>query len=87
MLGPIVGRILEAHSAQVVVVGTAEDALSALRAERFDALASARPYRAAYPHAAALDIIREESGRGLLDPELLSVFERAVRRVDDRAST
>ncbi|MEY4070198.1 MAG: hypothetical protein RL721_812, partial [Candidatus Eisenbacteria bacterium] len=54
-------------------------------ADVYDALASARPYRAAYPHAAAMDIIREESRRGLLDPDLLSVFERAVRLVDDRA--
>lgn len=56
-------------------------------ADVYDALASARPYRAAYPHVAAMDVIRDESRRGLLDPELLGAFERAIRRVDDRALT
>ena len=42
-------------------------------ADTFDAITSARPYRAARPHKQAIDILREESGTKL-DPAVVRAF-------------
>ena len=47
-------------------------------ADVYDALASARPYRPALPHAQCLDVLRSDADGGGLDPELVRVFAGAV---------
>ena len=42
-------------------------------ADTFDAITSARPYRAASPHKKAIDILREEAGTRL-DPDVVKAF-------------
>jgi HD-GYP domain-containing protein (c-di-GMP phosphodiesterase class II) len=42
-------------------------------ADTFDAITSARPYRSAYPHKRAIDILREEAGTQL-DPAVVRAF-------------
>ena len=44
-------------------------------ADVYDALATARPYRAAYAHEDAVEIVRHEAAIGHLDPALLPHFE------------
>jgi len=41
--------------------------------DTYDALVSERPYKEAYSHANAIDIIREESGKSF-DPEIVELF-------------
>lgn len=59
-------------------------------ADIYDALtASDRPYKRAVPHDKALDILRSEVGRGVLDGELLGVFIEAEipqRALGDRSA-
>jgi HD-GYP domain-containing protein (c-di-GMP phosphodiesterase class II) len=44
----------------------------------YDALtASDRPYKKAVPHSKALDILKDESGKGMIDLDLLNVFIEA----------
>jgi putative two-component system response regulator len=43
-------------------------------ADVYDSLASARPYRAAIPHAQCLEILRRDAAGGGLDPELVDHF-------------
>ncbi len=40
----------------------------------YDALRTARPYKSAMSHKAAIDIMQRESERGLLDPNLVRAF-------------
>ena len=40
----------------------------------YDAVASARPYRPAMPHAACLDLLRADAAGGGLDPEIVRCF-------------
>ncbi len=42
----------------------------------YDALTHPRPYKQAYSNAHALEILREETGRGWRDPEITSLFIR-----------
>jgi response regulator RpfG family c-di-GMP phosphodiesterase len=42
----------------------------------YDALTHPRPYKQAYSSAHALEILREETGRGWRDPEIVSLFIR-----------
>jgi putative two-component system response regulator len=46
----------------------------------YDALATARPYRAALPHDTCMKIMREEAGRGWWDPEILETLDRCQVR-------
>ncbi len=48
-------------------------------ADFYDALTTARSYRAAYPAEEALRMLDEDAGR-LLDPELCEAFKRALQR-------
>ena len=44
----------------------------------YDALtASDRPYKKAVPHAKAVDILTDESNKGMIDPDLLTIFIEA----------
>jgi putative two-component system response regulator len=47
-------------------------------ADVYDALSSPRPYRPALPHAACLDILREDAAGGGLDPDIVSNFCRLL---------
>jgi hypothetical protein len=57
------------HSADTIPLGAKIIAV----ADTFDAITSARPYRAARSHKAALDVLRAESGTKL-DPEVVKTF-------------
>jgi putative nucleotidyltransferase with HDIG domain len=48
-------------------------------ADVYDALSSPRPYRDAFPHELAMDILRRDTRKGLLDRILLPAFEQVVR--------
>lgn len=48
-------------------------------ADVYDALSSPRPYRDAFPHELAMDILRRDTRKGLLDRSLLPAFEQVVR--------
>jgi putative two-component system response regulator len=43
-------------------------------ADVYDALTTARPYKPAYSHAQAIEILRNEAERGWRDPELVQLF-------------
>jgi putative two-component system response regulator len=43
-------------------------------ADIYDALTTARPYKPAYTHEQAIDIMRQETDRGWRDPELVPLF-------------
>jgi len=45
-------------------------------ADIYDALTSARPYKAAYGHTEALQILRDETRRGWRDPQVVDLFVR-----------
>jgi HD-GYP domain-containing protein (c-di-GMP phosphodiesterase class II) len=47
-------------------------------ADAWDALRSPRSYRKVFSHLAAMDVVREETERGLWDRELFAPLERAV---------
>jgi putative two-component system response regulator len=49
-------------------------------ADIYDSLASARPYRAAIPHEACLEILRKTAREGGLDEELVQVFCATVAK-------
>jgi putative two-component system response regulator len=48
-------------------------------ADVYDALSSPRPYRAAFSHELAMEILRRDTRKGLLDRALLPAFELVVR--------
>jgi putative two-component system response regulator len=50
-------------------------------ADIYDALTSARPYKAAYTAAEAINIMREETKRGWRDPRVFRLFTRLHRAV------
>lgn len=50
-------------------------------ADIYDALTSARPYKAAYTATEAIDIMREETKRGWRDPRVFRLFTRLHRAV------
>ncbi|MGO9229063.1 MAG: HD-GYP domain-containing protein [Terriglobales bacterium] len=50
-------------------------------ADIYDALTSARPYKAAYTAEEAIDIMREEANRGWRDPRVFQLFTRLHRAV------
>jgi len=43
-------------------------------ADIYDALTTSRPYKPAFPHAHAVEVMMEESNRGWRDPELVPLF-------------
>jgi putative two-component system response regulator len=45
-------------------------------ADIYDALTTSRPYKPAYSHEHAVEIMRQESARGWRDPELVPIFAR-----------
>ncbi len=45
-------------------------------ADVYDALTTARPYKPAYPHEEALQILEDEVRRGWRDPELVPLFQQ-----------
>ena len=47
----------------------------------YDALATARPYRAALSHATCMKIMREEAGRGGWDPQIIETLDRCHVKV------
>ena len=50
-------------------------------ADIYDALTSTRPYKRAFTSEQAIEIMRQETGRGWRDPELLPVFaDLMIRR-------
>lgn len=51
----------------------------------YDALVSERPYKKAFPHDKAIEIIAEEAGRGF-DPVLANVFLEASERISSDSS-
>lgn len=54
--------------------------------DRYDALRSVRPYKRAYSHAEAMDVMLkgdERSSPGHVDPDLLAVFARNSLRFDE----
>jgi len=51
----------------------------------YDALVSERPYKAAFPHGEAMDIIRKENGEHF-DPALIEVFEKIQEDVEKVSS-
>jgi putative two-component system response regulator len=50
-------------------------------ADVYDALASARPYRASYPHARCLEMLRANAAGGGLDAELVEYFCETISNV------
>jgi putative two-component system response regulator len=50
-------------------------------ADIYDALISARPYKAACPPSQALEILREEKDRGWRDPRVVDLFLRLHQSV------
>jgi len=54
-------------------------------ADVYDALTSSRPYRDPFGHTRALEIIRQDAERELLDPALYGYFEQIVIRSEERA--
>jgi putative two-component system response regulator len=60
-------------------------------ADIYDALTSARPYKAAFTAAEALDIMREETARGWRDPRVFHLFTRlhaaVISKMDNLGST
>ncbi len=54
-------------------------------ADVYDALTSRRPYRDAFSSTRAMEIIRTDAARGLLDSDLLGYFEEVARRNEEQA--
>jgi putative two-component system response regulator len=52
-------------------------------ADIYDALTTARPYKPAFPHEHAIEIMLEESRRGWRDPELVPLFAQVMDRAAD----
>ena len=52
-------------------------------ADIYDALTTARPYKPAFSHDHAIEIMLEESRRGWRDPELVPLFAEVIKRQDD----
>lgn len=52
-------------------------------ADIYDALTSARTYKAAFPREQALDMIAEEAQRGWRDPALVERFREVILRPED----
>jgi len=52
-------------------------------ADIYDALTTARPYKPAFSHEHALEIMHEEAGRGWRDPELVPLFAEVTRKSGD----
>ena len=53
-------------------------------ADIYDALTTARPYKPAYSHDHAIEVLLEEARRGWRDPELVSLFGQVI--TDKKAS-
>jgi putative two-component system response regulator len=59
-------------------------------ADVYDAISSARPYRAAIPRRKCVELLRENAANGGLDPELVESFAQDIAQdiaqvVDDRS--
>ena len=52
-------------------------------ADIYDALTTARPYKPAFPHEHAIEMMLEESRRGWRDPELVPLFAQVMERAAD----
>jgi len=52
----------------------------------YDALTTARPYKPAFPHAQALEILHDEARRGWRDPELVQLFAQTFADLEARDS-
>jgi putative two-component system response regulator len=52
-------------------------------ADIYDALTTARPYKPAFPHQHAVEIMLEEANRGWRDPELVPLFAEVACHQDD----
>ena len=50
-------------------------------ADIYDALVSVRPYKAAFSQAEALRIMQDETDRGWIDPQIMTVFSRMHDKV------
>jgi putative two-component system response regulator len=48
-------------------------------ADIYDALTTSRPYKPAFPHDHAVEVMMEESNRGWRDPELVPLFAEVSR--------
>ena len=48
-------------------------------ADIYDALTTARPYKAAFSHREAVDVMMEEVHRGWRDPELVPLFAEVTQ--------
>jgi putative two-component system response regulator len=55
-------------------------------ADIYDALTTARPYKPAFSHQHAIEIMLEEARRGWRDPELVPLFAEVTQNVPDAAS-
>jgi len=54
-------------------------------ADIYDALTTARPYKPAFSHLHAIEIMIEEARRGWRDPELVPLFAEVSQNVDPGA--
>ena len=52
-------------------------------ADIYDALTTARPYKPAFTHQHAIEMMLEESRRGWRDPELVPLFAQVMERAAD----
>jgi len=52
----------------------------------YDALTTARPYKPAFSHQHAIEIMMEEARRGWRDPELVPLFAEVSQRAPDATS-